>query len=592
MKQLGIYVFLFCVFLILPASSGDVHKASRTYPQDYFISPLDFPLSLSGSFGELRGTHFHAGLDFRTHGREGYKVYASADGFVSRINVSPTGYGKALYITHPNGFQTVYAHLSRFNDEIDRFVEDLQYRNRSFEVRAFPQKHLFPVKQGDIIAYSGNSGSSGGPHLHFEIRETRNHQPVNPMLFNLPVKDTYPPVIRGIRIYPLSQDAFIRIVRPGGKTEQSRFKPITFNVIKQGNEYRLANVASVNIYGDVGFSIETYDYHEGAPNRLGPSYISLKKNEQTIYSHFKETFNFNQSRYILAHVDHEKRMNTGRNFQRSYLLPANRLEFYRNLINNGIVNFDTDSLHHFRYIIRDDSGNESILVFNIKGLAQSPELAGGILQPEIEAIFPYNSPNSFNTQELKLHFPAYCFYDTVMFIYEEMPGLYQSYSFRHRIHNNFTPVHSFFDISIRTHELPAELRSKAYIATINDNMNFSYIGGKYENGFIKGRARTFGVFHVIVDTIAPKIRSLNFKDNTRISAMSTLRILIEDYESGIDSYNPRINGKWALMEYDAKNKLLIYNINSRTPKGKFELSLTVTDKKNNVSTQSWELYNE
>ena len=157
-----------------------VSMAQNSYPQDYFQSPLEIPLILSGTFAELRSNHFHSGLDIKTQQQSGLKVMAAASGFVSRIKVSHFGYGKALYITHPNGYTTVYAHLQNFNPEIDAYIKHRQYKNESYEIELFPKAGELLVNNGDIVAYSGNTGGSGGPHLHFEIRNKQEH-PMNPM---------------------------------------------------------------------------------------------------------------------------------------------------------------------------------------------------------------------------------------------------------------------------------------------------------------------------------------------------------------------------------------------------------------------------
>ena len=259
MKQ----IILFFVFIITFFCN-----AQDKYPTDYFRSPLEIPIVLSGSFGELRSNHFHSGLDIKTQGKQGLKVITVADGYVSRINVKQYGYGKAIYVTHPNGFTSVYGHLSKFNDEIEAYVKSIQYKKENYTTgNLFLDKDKFQLKKGDILAYSGDTGGSGGPHLHFEIRDNQE-RPLNPLMFGFDIKDTTPPVIFGLYGYPLSEYSHIK----------GRTKRIKIRVSKQKDGSYKSD--TINAYGKIGFGIVSTDRQDLASNNNGVNKIQTMYNNQ------------------------------------------------------------------------------------------------------------------------------------------------------------------------------------------------------------------------------------------------------------------------------------------------------------------------
>ncbi len=253
MKRLLKYGSVGLLAVLVFGAFASFNAEDSKYPKGYFTSPLKIPLYLSGTFGELRSNHFHAGIDIKTNQQQGLPVYAAADGFVSRIKVSPWGYGKALYVTHPNGFTTVYAHLRNFNEEIDEYIKAMQYQRRKFDIELFPLRSKFVIKQGEVVAHSGNSGGSSAAHLHFEIRESGTEKPVNPLLFGFPVKDTREPSIKSIFVYDF------------GKLKNVS-DPMEFRTLRTGTHYTLTrDVAKVNS-NKIGIGIKTFDKLNGANN--------------------------------------------------------------------------------------------------------------------------------------------------------------------------------------------------------------------------------------------------------------------------------------------------------------------------------------
>ena len=289
--------------------------AQDSIPKNYFQSPLGIPLYLAGNFGELRSNHFHSGLDMKTQGKEGFKIYAAADGFVSRVKISPWGYGKTIYIDHPNGYTTVYAHLQGYKGDIAEIIKKHQHEVENWEIDWLPSDTLMKVKKGDVIALSGNTGGSGGPHLHFEIRETETEHPVNPLLFGFAIKDNIKPLIRSIILTPLNDTSYVNNKR----------KPQRFLVSGSAGSYKLKNETSINAYGEIGIGIETIDKLNGYGNRNGIYSIELLENSQTIFKSEMKKFSFDESRALNSLIDYEMFLRKKVRFQRSYIEPNNHL---------------------------------------------------------------------------------------------------------------------------------------------------------------------------------------------------------------------------------------------------------------------------
>jgi hypothetical protein len=324
-----------------------------------FISPLKIPLALSANFGELRIDHFHSGLDIKTQSVTGKEVVASADGYVYRISVSPGGFGRALYIKHPSGYSTVYGHLERFSKEIDEYVKALQYEKKSFMVTLYPPRDKFPVTQGEIIAWSGNSGSSGGPHLHYEIRKSEGEIPVNPLSFDFAITDNIRPVIEKLVVYPINKNSLIN--------NQNKKKWI--NVAGSNGKYTLPDDTEINISGNAGFGIKSFDLLDDSNNKCAVYSIELLIDSSKIFKYVMDAFSFNESRYINSHIDYEIYQKENIYIERTFVLPNDKLSVYKNLVHRGIFNFDDNRTHQAEIIVTDMSNNKSTLSFKIKARA-------------------------------------------------------------------------------------------------------------------------------------------------------------------------------------------------------------------------------
>jgi len=573
-------VFIVSVIVL----SCTVHLRAQPYPENYFRSPLDIQICLAGCFGELRTNHFHTGIDIKTGGQEGLPVHAAAEGYVSRIAVSASGYGNALYITHPNGFTTVYGHLRAYNKAIQAYLRLNQYKNESFEIDIPVDKSMFPVKQGDIVAFSGNTGSSGGPHLHFEIRDTKTENPVNPLLFGFRVKDDIPPVVKAIKIYPLDSNSYITAVytstnKKGQKSATAVLgQNIKVEAYKDGHVYHLKNIAQLQAQGNIGFAVEANDYEDSSANKIGVYSIELCVNEEQIYLKTMNRLNFDLKRYINTHVDYPERVKTGRWFEKSYVGLNNELKIYDVLKNRGRVTMKPGNLYHINYYLNDIDANTSELAFDIT----SPVTQQQLTMParDFDTLLPFEKANSIQKANLYIHIPANTFYEDVPFTYEEIKGSKHSLSTTYSLGNTSIPCQDYFDIGIKPDNLPDRLRSKACILSYVSG----YLGGDYDNGWIKSKARTLGKFFVSADTVAPNIVPINIKNGRNMAPYGQIRFVMKDNMSGIKSYRGTVDGHWVLFQHDAKNAVFYYAFDDHCPHGRHELKLTATDNKDNTRT--------
>lgn len=567
-------IFLLLLSLIYIPLKAQKTYSSHTYPLTDFRSPLDIePPALAGSFGELRSNHFHSGIDFRTNQRIGYPVYAPADGFISRLRVQNSGFGLALYINHPNGYTTVYGHLSRFNPKIAQIVKIIQYKKTSYEIDEFPSADLIPVRKGEVIAYTGNTGSSGGPHLHFEIRDTKTEATINPQLLGISIPDDVPPVIHAMYVYRLNGKPF------------NEFTPKQYFQVAGGKgTYRLNQVSTINLSGEVGFGIVVNDRHNGASGNNGAYSIELEVDDIKVYTSALERFTFDVSKAINSHIDYPTYLRTKQSIQKSFVDAGNPLPIYFNLVNNGRINFNDGKTHKVKYTISDARGNKTTLAFNVfadpKAVINTPE-------PPAGTSFTYNKQNEFNQEDVKVILPKGTLYNDFNFQYKKTAKPKQNaFSEIHHIHNNLTPLHTGFELWIKADSSIIKHQSKALIVSSSRSSQ----GGYFENDWVKAKPRNFGSFFIAIDTIAPNIVPVNIANGKNMAGLSKMSFRISDNLSGIKSFNGYIDGKWVLMEFDTKTANLWHAFDERTAAGKHTFELLVVDMKENTKRYAIEFY--
>lgn len=544
---------------------------SQEIVTDYFRSPLDIPLFLSGNFGELRSNHFHAGLDIKTQGIEGQNVFAIADGYVSRIKVSPYGYGNAIYITHPNGFTSVYGHLQKYNEAITKVVKTYQYKKEKFAVELFPTPFSMPVKKGELIAYSGNSGGSGGPHLHFEIRNTANEHPMNPLLFGFNIKDNVKPDIYAVTVYPLNDTSYVN-----GRNRAQRYIARGSNGI-----YSLPLKSQIKVQGEIGFGIETVDRMSGTSNKYGLHNIQLKHNEKIIFEQQIDEFAFHEGRYINSHIDFKTYRKTRRRIQKSFVEEGNKLRIYKK--KSGQISCSDGKNHVLTYTASDLNDNSSSVSFTLQSVDFKVQANLSSKEEKDITFMAYNQRNTFLRPNILLNIPKGILYEDIYFEYMEDEGTSRTVGPIYWLHNHFTPMHKKMTLAIKNKNLTPYQKSKALIVSTIDKKAWYAEGGTWNGDNISVRTRSFGGYAIALDTVSPRITPINIFENVNMSKKWSISVKITDNLSGIGSFRGTIDGNWVLMAYDAKNKKLSYYFDEKVGKGDHTFKIVVKDEVGNKS---------
>ena len=552
--------------VVLSLLVGSMLFGQSPYPRDVFRPPLDIPLILAGTFGELRSNHFHSGIDIKTQQRQGLPVYAIADGTVTRIKISHWGYGKALYIAHPNGYTSVYAHLQKFAPEIEKYVKAIQYQKKSYEVEIFPDFGEIKVNKDSVVAFTGNTGGSSGPHLHFEIRNSVNERPTNPLLYGLEVRDATNPSLVGLHAYPLS---------PAAQVNQSNQR-VQLNFTKQADGTFLAD--TVRAIGTIGFGVNAFDRQDMAANKNGVFEIQQLVNGR-VYTDFDfESFSFSETRYINTLIDYEYFGRNRQRIQRCFKAPGNELSIYKQLYNDGKINVREGLTYNVEIRIKDLEDNLVKVVIPVEGV-RDPLL--NIKENEkTPYLLKHNKPNNFDLGIARVFFPENTFYQD--FHIDLQPGKDTV-----RIHNNSVPAHRNFTVSFDASKYSREERQQMFIARL-DKQGKPQFMNTYKNGTaFSTRTRSLGTYTLTRDTVPPKIRPRNFKQKQWLTNYRYLSLRIGDDLSGIDSYSATLNGEWILMEYEPKTSTLTYNFDDVIlDKKQCKLEVVVTDNVGNSSTFS------
>jgi hypothetical protein len=543
------YYFFFCSFCVF---------GQNNYPQDYFRSPLDIPIQLSGNFGELRPNHFHSGFDFKTQQKEGLNVYAAADGYVSRIKITQGGYGKAIYITHPNGYTTVYGHLKCAFGEIENQIKKEQYKSQSYEIEIILNPSALLVKKGDLIALSGNTGGSDGPHLHFEFRDTQSEKIINPMFFGFDkqVTDTKRPIINSLMVYPMDENSIVNQAK----------RPISVSLSLQVDGNYIAE--KVLASGKIGFGITTLDLDNVSWNANGIYSVQSFLNGKQIFSYQFDTFSFDESRYVNALIDFCRYKKLGQRVQKLFMKNQYPLSLIKTNVANGVISINPNMNQMYRIEVADFHQNTTKITIPI----QFSNLPSKVQEEPITSKYLVKSKRetSFSLENVSVFFPANTFYDDFYMNFDVKKGILF-------LHDDTVAAHSSFSITFVDSLSTEKEREKMFIASV-DEKKIYFNTTKRKNTTFTTYTKYLGQYSLMKDTIGPKITMSNGIEGKWISAQKELKLTISDHLSGINTYNGYLNGKWILFEYESKTKKLTHTFTDGiVAEGRNDLKVVVTD---------------
>jgi len=558
------YTLLILLFLNLSVKS-----------QINFCNPMDIPLRYAGNFGEIRPNHFHTGVDIKTNGRTGQKLFSIDEGYISRIKIQLWGYGKVLYITHPNGYTSVYAHMSKFSNKIDSVVKENQYEQQSYTLDLYLLKNQIKVKKHELIGYSGNTGNSFAPHLHFEIRDNTTEYAQNPYKFNFKPKDNIPPKIFSLLVYPIDSSSLI------DSLNKKQF-------IKLNQYLNTYTFDTLNISGNVGFGISTLDYINNSRNKFAPYSIELFVDSIKYISIKFDEFDFYDRNYINSYIDYEEYLKHKKKIHKLFIEENNKLKNLKFSKNNGVLNFYNNKIHTIKIIVKDFNSNKA----QITGVVKSNYFLPTEQKPDTSKIYMrFFEDNLYSTHDFIVNISKSALIHSIYFDYNIDKSTNNFYSDIYTIGDKYIPLFKKIKIGINTENVPKKYIDKIIIVKINSKNRISSYKGFVKDNFIYCETNKFGKYAIMADTTAPVIKPINIHDGAKFINDKLIKFKISDNLSGITKINGYIDNKWICFEYEPKTALITYKFNNRIQKNKnHDFRLEIIDYKNNKSVYSAKIF--
>lgn len=561
-----------CIFSLLLAAgisqAFSQNFSGEKFPGGYFRKPLDIAPSLAGNFGELRPNHYHMGLDFKTNHVENLPVHAAADGHVARIKIEPFGFGRAIYIDHPNGYTTVYAHLNSFFPALEAYVKEQQYRQESWSVYLEIPAWLFPVKKGDIIARSGNTGGSQGPHLHFEIRNSATDINLNPMLFGMDIPDKTAPAILRLAIYDRNKSIY----------EQS---PVIMPVKKTAKGY-MVSAAPVVVHTDkVSFAMTSYDTQSGSANQNGIYEGILYDNDTEMARFTMKAISYEYTRYINAHIDYKTKAGNGPYLQHLSELPGYVNSIYTKSKSSGVVDLSDKEVHTIRIASKDAYGNASEVKFAVKYVpkAGQPATAKG------KMFYPLMVNVGESSEDCDYYIGEKGLYDSVHIGYSRQASNNPAVmSAVHSIGAAYIPVHEGLVVRIKpvkalTPEAKNRIVMQRFAGTKKEVAKVEWQGE-----YAMAKFRELGNFQLVLDETPPEIIPVGFKDSSNVSKATQLIFTVKDNLDQFKRFRAELDGKWLCFSNN-KGRYFVYAFDEQCAPGTHQLKISVSDEAGNMATR-------
>jgi murein DD-endopeptidase MepM/ murein hydrolase activator NlpD len=540
---------------------------TNVYPRGYFRYPLGIPPRLNANFGEMRPNHFHMGLDLFTERRENLPVYAAAEGYVARVKIEPGGFGRAIYLNHPNGLTTLYAHMNDFMPELELFIKNNQYQRESWETDLAIAPGKFPVKKGQFIGYSGNTGGSQGPHVHFEIRDTKTEKCLNPLLFGFDIPDNIPPDLARIAVYDRNRSVY----------EQS---PQVYSFVKSASGYKLSGLLKVQT-DKLAIALQATDRMSGVTNANGIYSVTVFDGERKLGGFAVDRIGYDQTRYLNAHIDYKTKQGGSSYFQFVFPLEGDHLDMYTFPRGRNYIELRDTGIHQIRLEVRDAYGNTSFAQFSVQRTGVTP------VKPPVDAFVMRPAElNVFENDQVQVVLPENYLYDSVYFRYlvQDVPPGPMNFSPVHSLHNFLVPVHGYFKVSLKAGKtIPYPLREKMLILNVSKK-DTTVARATWEMGWYKAMFRDFGTFQLVADSQPPVIQISGVKPGGTLSANGRIIVQVRDNYPPVKNFRAELDGKWLM--FSRKGRTFTYRMDEHCVPGRHQLVVTVEDEAGNKSVRS------